>query len=250
MIPSLMSPASRYLLLALLILWAVLLFGGFIMGRPAGDPPRRMPLWTRMASSAVLVLAAWAWAWVAKDTAAQSLAFWLALGMTFGFLGDLSMAGIIPWPQRVVGGIAMFGIGHVFYMLAMLQFGNQQGLDHPALRWSAWGIWLFISLIGWYVMVFRGQQATALHWAALLYALLLASTTGFATGLALQAPQFTLMAVGAALFLFSDLILAAGLFSGLRFALFDDVVWLTYGPGQMFIVYAVGSALLFLSTAS
>jgi hypothetical protein len=51
------------------------------------------------------------------------------------------------------------------------------------------------------------------------------------------------MAVGAAFFLLSDLILAAHLFNDLFFPLFEDAIWLTYGPGQMLIVYSVGSAL-------
>jgi hypothetical protein len=82
-----------------------------------------------------------------------------------------------------------------------------------------------------------------LHWVALPYALLLASTAGVATGLALQDTAFWPMAAGAALFLLSDLILAAQLFNGRRFRLIDDVIWLTYGPGQMLIVYSVAAAL-------
>lgn len=246
MIPSTLSPPGRVLLWGLLILWALLLFGGFLLGKPTGEPLRRMPLWTRMTSSLLLVIATWTWAVLARGTAAQTFAQWLALGMTFGLLGDLSMAGLIPWGQRVLGGIAMFGLGHLFYITALVGFGNSQGLDQAGVRWGTLLVWLLIGFLGWYLMVFRGQNSTVLHWAALTYALLLASTAGFATGLALQAPQFTPMAVGAALFLISDLILAGNLFSGLRFPLLDDVVWLTYGPGQMLIVYAVGSALRFL----
>ena len=62
----------------------------------------------------------------------------------------------------------------------------------------------------------------------------------------MQSELFVLLAVGAALFLLSDLILAGGLFSDLKFPLIDDVVWLTYGPGQMLIVYSVGAAMQWL----
>ncbi len=241
-----LSPPLRWLLLILLLSWALLLFGGFVFGHPHGEPPRRMPLRTRMASSLVLVVAAWLWAYAAQGTAAQGFARWLALGMTFGLLGDLAMAGLLPLGERVLGGIAMFGLGHICYLAGMWQWGNQQGLDQPAARWGALAVWLLIGLVGWYVLVFRGQQATVLHWAALPYALLLASTAGLASGLGLQSPHFIGLAIGAALFLLSDLLLAGNLFSGLRFALLDDVVWLTYGPGQMLIVYAIGSALRYL----
>jgi hypothetical protein len=107
-----------------------------------------------------------------------------------------------------------------------------------------WAIWLVAGLIGWYFAVFRGQpKRSALHWVALPYALLLASTAGVATGLAIQEAALWPMAVGAALFLVSDLILAAHLFNGWFFPLIEDAIWLTYGPGQMLIVYSVGSAM-------
>jgi hypothetical protein len=122
-------------------------------------------------------------------------------------------------------------------------FANRYGLAAPGPRFGAWLAWLLVGLLGWYLVVFAGHEHTALHWAALPYALLLASTAGFATGLALQAPAFVLLALGGALFLGSDLLLAARLFNGLRFYLSDDWVWFTYGPAQMLIVYSVGIAL-------
>lgn len=57
-----------------------------------------------------------------------------------------------------------------------------------------------------------------------------------------------LLALGGALFLLSDLILAGDMFSDLFFRLIGDVVWLTYGPGQMLIVYSVGAAWQFSLT--
>src|SRR5690606_23634776 len=104
--------------------------------------------------------------------------------------------------------------------------------------------WLIVGTLGWYLAVWRGVgERTSLHSAALPYALLLASTAGAATGLALQNALFVGMAIGAALFLLSDLILAAFLFRGASFPLIDDVVWLTYGPAQMLIVYSIDAAL-------
>lgn len=50
------------------------------------------------------------------------------------------------------------------------------------------------------------------------------------------------LAPGGALFLLSDLILAGDMFSGLFFPLIGDVVWLTYGPAQMLIIYSIGTA--------
>ncbi len=203
-----------------------------------------MPTWTRMASSSTLVVAAWSWYAFTRTSPVAVFSLLIAVGMTLGFMGDLFLAQVIPLPQPTFGGIAAFGLGHIAYIMAMLQFGNQSGLDAPALRWGAVCLWLLIGLCGWYFIVFSGNKLTALHIAALAYTLLLSSSAGFATGLALQSPTFMPMALGAGLFLLSDLILAAQLFNNLQFPLIGDVVWLTYGPAQMLIVFAVNAALI------
>lgn len=239
------SPQNLWLL-ALLVIWTALLFGGFSFGKLDSLRTRRMPAWTRMASSLTLVAAAWSGFFFNRNNAIESFALLIAVGMTLGFIGDLFMAELIPVGNHVMGGIGAFGLGHIAYIIAFLAFGDRNGLNDPGARWGAWIVWLLIGVIGWYIVVYRGQKATPLHYAALPYALLLASTAGFATGLALQNSLFIPLALGAALFLLSDLILAAQLFNNLRFYLISDVVWLTYGPAQMLIVYSVGSALLAL----
>ncbi len=235
---------ERLWLLVLLLLWAALLFGGFIFGRPHEDGKRRMPTWTRMASSLALVLAGWGGFLGIREGDAGAAALLVALGMTLGFLGDLFMARLIPVGNHILGGIGAFGLGHILYIVAFVQFdalaGTIMGANAAALV-----VWWLIGVGGWYLVVFRGQKPTPLHLAALPYALLLSSTAGFATMLAVTQPSvFLPLAVGAALFLLSDLILAAELFNGLHFPLIGDVVWLTYGPAQMLIVYAMIGALL------
>ncbi len=230
-------------LLILLVLWAILLFGGLIFGKPSTDGTRRMPAWTRMTSSLTLVIAAWCWLLLARGTQAETFALLLAVGMSFGLLGDLFMAKlIIRSDKHVLGGMGSFGLGHVAYIAAFLSFGD--ALNANAQRVDAWLFWLLVGLIGWYVAVYRGQaKRSVMHYAALPYALLLSSTAGFASGLALNLSAFIPLAVGCALFLLSDLLIAARLFSGVYFRLIDDVVWLTYGPAQMLIVYSVGAAM-------
>ena len=243
MFTALTQPWQRTWLIALLVLWAVLLFGGFFLGQ--GD--RRMPAWTRMASSATLVVAAFSWYAFCRGGPAANYALLIAIGMTFGFVGDLALAGWLPGGRNVIGGIASFGIGHVFYIVAFLRTSSAAGLD-DGRRWVALAIWLLIGLVGWYFVVYRGAGATGegvtvIHWIALPYALLLATTAELATGLALADGGFLPLALGAALFLLSDLILAGEMFSGLRFPLISDVIWLTYGPAQAFIVYSVATVL-------
>ncbi|MCC7207642.1 MAG: lysoplasmalogenase, partial [Anaerolineae bacterium] len=189
----------------------------------------------------------WLWYVASRERAAGAFALLIAVGMTFGLVGDLSMAGLLRLGNRVIGGILAFGLGHIAYIIAILGLGDRVGLNAADTRLGAWLVWLLIGVIAWYAVVWRpAKQRNALHFAALAYALLLSSTAGFATGLALQNGLFWGLALGAALFLLSDLILAGELFSGLRFPLIGDVVWLTYGPGQMLIVYSVDAALRIL----
>ena len=229
------------LLLSLLILWAALLLGGFLLGRPDAEISRRMPVWTRIGSSLTLALAAWLW--LAKTLGSPLAAYTrcVAVGMTFGALGDLCMAGLLPLGQPVLGGMGAFALGHLAYIGAALHLVGLLEQDVPRLRLGAWGVWLVVGLVGWYVVVYRSRKDAALRWAALPYTLLLASMAGAASGLALCSPAFAPLALGAALFLVSDLMLAARLFSGVRFRLMEDVVWLTYGPAQMLIVYALAA---------
>jgi hypothetical protein len=238
------DPSQQQVLIGLLILWAALLFGGFALGRPTDQSPRRMPVWTRMASSVVLVAAGWSWFLFSRDSEAGIYALLIAIGMTFGLLGDLAMAGLIRLGNRVIGGILAFGLGHVAYITAILHLGDRFGLNAEGVRLGAWLTWLLIGLIAWYTVVWRpAKKRSVMHAAPLGHALLLASTAGFATWLALHNGLFWGLALGAALFLLSDLILAGELFSGLRFPLIGDVVWLTYGPGQMLIVFSIDAAL-------
>lgn len=241
------TPPQRYWLIALLILWAAFLFGGFIFGS-AADATRRMPAWTRMASSATLVVAAFSWYAFVRASPAGGYALLVAVGMTFGFTGDLLLSGMLPSGSNFIAGLLSFAVGHIFYITALLRFAAAAGLTSPSPRWGSLIVWVIIAVVAWYLVVWRGATSAGIapeitHWIALPYAILLASTTGLATGLALQDGRFIPLAVGAGLFLFSDLILAGQRFGGLTFPLISDVIWLTYGPGQMLIVYSIGLAL-------
>jgi len=202
-----------------------------------------MPTWTRIASSVTLVVIAWLWYVFTRELPVGVYAVFIAVGMSLGLLGDLVLAAVIPISQPIMGGILAFGLGHGAYLVGVVLLGNRYGLNAPLPRFSTLALWLLIGLVGWYAIVFHGQRPTVLHWAALPYALLLASVAGLFTGLALQSTVFVPAAVGAALFLVSDLILATQLFNGRAFPLIGDLIWLTYGPAQALIVASVAGAL-------
>ena len=238
MFASLDHPAQCIWLIVLLILWAILLFGGFVLGT-SEEQGRRIPRWMRLSSSAVLVAAGWSWYLFTREGVVGVYALLIALGMTFGFVGDLFIAGVLVKSGGKIGGIAGFAVGHVSYIGGIFWLlGFAPG--GPVL--GALLLWWLIALVGWYFVVFRGAAVTRMHWLVLPYALLLATTAGAATGLALQEPAFWPLVLGAALFLLSDTILGGEWFNDLRLPNIHDVIWLTYGPGQMLIVYSIGIA--------
>jgi hypothetical protein len=161
----------------------------------------------------------------------------IAVGMTLGFVGDLFLADLVPQAPSVLAGMGAFGLGHLGYIVALMQLSNQQnsGINGPG--WIAIAFWILVGLIGWIFIAFLSDKPPDLRWGALAYTLLLASAAGYATALALRASAIIPVAVGLFLFFTSDMILAAQLFRKIEFPLISSVVWLTYGPAQMLIVF-------------
>lgn len=137
MLLHLAHPSQHLELLGFLLLWAAFLFGGFLFGKADAERTRRMPTWTRLASSGTLVLAAWSCFLFTQDTSLWTFSLLIAIGMTLGCLGDLLLADLFRLPQPVLGGMAAFGLGHIAYIAALVLVGNQYHLTAPAARFGA-----------------------------------------------------------------------------------------------------------------
>lgn len=222
------------------VVWAGMLFGGFLLGDLNAGQTHHIPDWCRMGSSLVLTIAAWVGAGLLVRTAAARYSTLIAIGMSLGFLGDLFNAGWII-KDGALGGMIAFGLGHIAYIAACLNLRRVANL--LALRPLQLSLlfWEVFAVVGWFFVVWLGTKNLPLRIPALPYCLLLAGTAGFASGLACQARSLLGLGLGGALFLISDLILAFPMFRG-SFYLSGDAVWLTYGPGQMLIVYSIPAA--------
>lgn len=230
------------------VVWAVLLFAAMALGNLGGRHGAALPTAGRMGSSVTLVVAAWLAYYLWRAGPARRVLLCLAIGITLGTVGDFFNAGLldfVPVLHGTLGGIAAFGLGHIAYITGAIDLGRRAGIIHPAPMLAAVLAWQLVGLVGWYFVVMQGDENRDLVWPALPYSLLLAGTAGVTSGLALVERRLSALAVGAALFLASDLILAFGLFGG-HFSHQTEAVWLTYGPGQMLIVFSALSIVALL----
>jgi len=239
---NLASPFDTLLLIGL-ALWAIVLFGGFIFGAYNETGSHRIPRRNRMTASLIIVIIAWMLIFTPNQAQHQTYLILIALGMTFGFIGDLLLADLIPIKEATIAGMLSFGIGHVAYIIGILTIRDALNLNDATAINNALGLWLVFGAVGWFICVYINNERELLHYLALPYSLLLSSTAGFFMGLALQDGIFWLPTIGAILFLFSDLVLSLELFRDFKPKSIGDVVWLTYSPGQMSIVCGLWLAL-------
>lgn len=194
--------------------------------------------WGKMASSIALVALA-TLARFQVDASSQRYARWILNGMILGTIGDFFNAELLSTitSQGTLAAIFAFGIGHLCYIGAI--FGDLRRCEPRRVRaiWIGIAVWQLVGLLSWYFIVYHGEKAREIVWPALGYTLLLAGTTGIATSLTVHRKHVWPLALGAALFLLSDLLLAVGMFRG-SYPFRSELVWMTYGPGQMLIVFS------------
>ena len=244
-----LTSASRTSLFVMLwLIWAALLAAAMVLGNM--DGMRSPATVTRMGSSVALVITGCIAYAIWRHSPAGRYAWWIALGMALGTVGDFFNANLltfIPLKEPVIGVILSFGLGHFAYIIGIVGLGRLAGLRDRRAMILAVIAWQIVGLVGWYYVAWLGEKNRDVVWPALPYSLLLAGTAGVASGLALQERRLTGLALGGALFLASDLILAVGMFRG-SFRHQSEAVWLTYGPGQMLIVFSILSAVAILAS--
>lgn len=227
------------ILLSLWIGWLVTLMAAFVTGATQDYWWQGARLDLAMVSCLLLALAAWAAWWALRGTRVAQAMLLIAIGMTLGFYGDSHVGDRLwwpPFPHKIIGGIVFYGLGHLAYVAACVLIRR---IDHLSGGWRWWIpilAWQGIALIGWACVALTSSEEPGLRLPTLLYTLLVAATPGFATALAVQRPIFGWMALGGALFLISDILLAWQVFHE-SFAGIQELTWINYGGGEMLIVY-------------
>jgi hypothetical protein len=199
--------------------------------------------WTRLwwASSAVLALAAWSHWFLQRQRRDGPFTAWIAGGMTCGLLADLyGFFEVIRFSAALPMIILLFGLGHVCYIAGMLTIAKRRQLTGHARWQQAWqGAILIYGLIGtglWLILVRPSPALPELHAPTAVYTLLLAAAAAAMLAAAALDRRFLVMGAGGLLFMISDAFLAVRLFQDNRYGI-GDLCWITYGIGQMLIVY-------------
>lgn len=130
-------------------------------------------------------------------------AFWVTAGLIFSLAGDI----LLIWPARhFLFGLVAFLFAHIAYLIAFTR-----GVEFPERPVA----WLFYLAIGAAIYaVLWSRLPLFLRFPLAFYTLFLSGMAAQALGrfLALRAPSARLAAIGAALFLLSDALLAVDRF--------------------------------------
>ncbi len=230
---------NRVLLRVLWVGWFVLLLASFLAAQTREMWWNDAKLDLRMTSCLLLVVAAWGAWWVLRRTREAGAMALVAVGMTLGFYGDSHVGDRFWWPpfsNKIVGGIVFYGMGHLAYVAACVWIRRVERLRGGLRWWTPILTWQVVALLGWAGVALTSTEEPALRVPTLLYTLLVAATPGFCTALAVQRPVYRAMALGGAMFLASDILLAWQVFHE-SFPFIDELTWINYGGGEMLIVY-------------
>ena len=234
----------NWILYVLFVLEIALLAGGLFFGRLNEERTCRLPRPLRMLLSAMLVVAAFlGWQGGAPGTPVQPFAALIFLGMAAGFFGDLIMAQLIPVPERLIFGMVAFGIGHLFYVAALLHLTLRSGFTAAWVLVVTLVVMVGFSSWAWYTQVRQPGGNKVINAGSLVYGWLIGIMAALAIALAVYDTHYVTLAAGALLFLASDFVLGNWVIRGHVWKSVNDVIWVTYVSGQLLIIYSVAAAL-------
>jgi uncharacterized membrane protein YhhN len=184
--------------------------------------------------------------WGAWDTQARWYASFIFLGMLFGFVGDVIMARLVRVPNRLVFGMAAFGVGHLLYSAAFWSVCERSIRGRPGSFLTLLSLAVLLVACAWWRYIRKDGGSRAINLGSLSYAVLIALMVVLALTLATQVTCLAGLAAGALLFLISDLILGNWQVRGHEWTSVNDLIWTTYVLGQLLIVSSVAGAVICL----
>lgn len=231
----------RIVLGTLFVLWVVALVGSLALELTNAPVAHSTVSWLLRSTSPLLVLIGWVFYAGGRGDGLGTVRLLVAIGMSVSCVGDVVMGQIIPTSEPILTGIAVFGTAHIIYIIAFTIVAGRFGLTSSRLRWASMGVAVAVGVACWSIFVRTPAAAAALNIGALVYALIIGSMGGMALSLAVQDGRFVWTAVGAGLFMLSDVMLGAWALRDTRWEYIGEAVWWSYIIGQMLIVWSIGT---------
>jgi uncharacterized membrane protein YhhN len=219
----------------LLFLWAYL--GSFQPNSTRGSEGRIFPIGRRMVLSFSVVIATLV-IWLMDVESDYKM--WAFLGMLLSFVGDLSMAKLLPWRNHMIGGMLTFGVAHVLYIIAFIIEADKHAETVFNLGMLiAVVLYALLLIILWLFYIRNPKKPGILNIGALVYGLWVGGTASFAAGLAYAlGGGWIAAALGGLLFVISDAIIALTDIGDRRIRNQGVWIWITYIGAQLLIGYA------------
>ena len=127
-----------------------------------------------------------------------------------------------------VAGMGAFAVGHIFYVLAFLEWGRILGPNKRDFPIAVLVVIVSLGLLGWLLPGMGDLLIPALIYQAII-------TTMVATAFVVKAPM--LARLGAVIFMISDTLIAAEKFAGVD--VFPGAVWITYAGAQIMMAWGM-----------
>jgi uncharacterized membrane protein YhhN len=127
-----------------------------------------------------------------------------------------------------VAGMAAFAIGHVFYVLAFLEWGRILGPNKRDYPVAVLVVIISLGLLAWLLPGMGELLIPALIYQAII-------TTMVATGFVVKAPM--LARLGAVIFMISDTLIAAEKFASVD--VIPGSIWITYAIAQIMMAWGM-----------
>lgn len=234
-----MKSSVRRLLFALCwVGWFGLLPGTFSVMLATGHTGGTRLWWV---SSAILTLAAWGNRGSHRRDPYGAFAAWMACGMTCGALADVyGSFAVIRFTEPLAMIVPLFALGHVCYIAGVFSVAGYSQLTRHRLWYPVLGgMAILYGLIGmgaWWTVVYPSEDLPHMQLPTAAYTLFLSMAAAVMATVATLNRRFLMVGIGGFLFLVSDILLAVRLFQNNAYGI-GDFCWITYGIGQMFIVY-------------
>lgn len=166
----------------------------------------------------------------------------LALGLLACFTGDLFLSDVIPISASFLGGMAAFGTAQILFICVFVKIlkANRIKVFNRRLLRSMLILYSICSVI--YIIIAKySTTSTEIKLGILGYSLLLCTMASFAISLTNINNRCWIIAIGAILFVISDMIIGLTGFDILYIPAKDFVIWGTYVAALMGMVYGISS---------